>query len=265
MRAGASRGQIEYDLTDEGAAGLDHRLSRVRGDLVQQRRRLHSAGTQPRLRRPLCLVVQPGAAAQRRAARRRARAHRARVLHGPAHGLRDDAVPALGRPAGVPGQRPGRCRYRGGVRATRRTAPIDPPTLRPRALRYTHESKTYTYSRLEPRGEPQPRRDLDAADPQRARRRDGRVRRAGERPLRLPPQRAVRDHPRHLGLRAGGLTGFKGGGINPRPFNGAQQVQPFYPETLESCEVGTRATSSIVTRLNLGAFYRQVPWISRST
>ncbi len=51
-----------------------------------------------------------------------------------------------------------------------------------------------------PRGEPQPRRDLDAADPRRARRRHRRLRRAGERSLRFPPERAVRDHHRHLGL-----------------------------------------------------------------
>ena len=35
-------------------------------------------------------------------------------------------------------------------------------------------------------------------------------------------------------------TGFKGGGINPRPFNPAQ-VLPFGPETLTAYEVGFKS------------------------
>ena len=34
-------------------------------------------------------------------------------------------------------------------------------------------------------------------------------------------------------------TGFKGGGIGPRPFNPAQ-VQPFGPETLTNYELGLK-------------------------
>ena len=50
-------------------------------------------------------------------------------------------------------------------------------------------------------------------------------------------------------------TGFKGGGINPRPFNPAQ-VQPFGPETLTSYEVGFKSDLfGRVVRLNGAVFY----------
>ncbi len=52
-------------------------------------------------------------------------------------------------------------------------------------------------------------------------------------------------------------TGFKGGGVNPRPFF-ASQVQPFGPETLNAYEVGLK--SSLFDRrmrLNLSAFYNE--------
>lgn len=49
-------------------------------------------------------------------------------------------------------------------------------------------------------------------------------------------------------------TGFKGGGINPRPFN-AQQVQAFNPETLQSYEVGLKSDLfDNLMRLNLAGF-----------
>ncbi|WP_082553690.1 TonB-dependent receptor [Altererythrobacter sp. Root672] len=50
-------------------------------------------------------------------------------------------------------------------------------------------------------------------------------------------------------------TGFKGGGIGPRPFNPAQ-VQPFGPETLTAYEVGIKTDLfDRVVRLNAAAFF----------
>ena len=49
-------------------------------------------------------------------------------------------------------------------------------------------------------------------------------------------------------------TGFKGGGINPRPFF-VEQVVPFFPETLKAFEVGTKlGFFDRRVRLNLSAF-----------
>ena len=50
-------------------------------------------------------------------------------------------------------------------------------------------------------------------------------------------------------------TGFKGGGINPRPFV-VQQVQPFGPEKLDTYELGLKSDLfSRRMRLNLAVFY----------
>jgi iron complex outermembrane receptor protein len=50
-------------------------------------------------------------------------------------------------------------------------------------------------------------------------------------------------------------TGFKGGGINPRPFNPAQ-VQPFGPETLTAYELGFKSDLfGRLVRLNGAAFF----------
>ena len=50
-------------------------------------------------------------------------------------------------------------------------------------------------------------------------------------------------------------TGYKGGGINPRPFS-PSQVQPFNPETLQSYEIGFKTDAfDRKVRLNLAAFY----------
>ncbi len=50
-------------------------------------------------------------------------------------------------------------------------------------------------------------------------------------------------------------TGFKGGGINPRPFF-ATQVQPFGPEKLGTYEIGAKSTLlEGRMRLNAAAFY----------
>jgi iron complex outermembrane receptor protein len=52
-------------------------------------------------------------------------------------------------------------------------------------------------------------------------------------------------------------TGFKGGGVNPRPYY-PQQVLPFGPETLESWEVGFKSDFlDRRVRLNVAAFYSQ--------
>ena len=52
-------------------------------------------------------------------------------------------------------------------------------------------------------------------------------------------------------------TGFKGGGINPRPFN-PQQVKPFFPETLSSYELGLKSDLfDRRMRLNVAAFYSE--------
>jgi iron complex outermembrane receptor protein len=49
-------------------------------------------------------------------------------------------------------------------------------------------------------------------------------------------------------------TGFKGGGVNPRPFS-VQQVQPFGPETLDTYEVGLKTELfDRRVRLNFAAF-----------
>ncbi|MEH3108343.1 MAG: TonB-dependent receptor [Sphingomonas fennica] len=49
-------------------------------------------------------------------------------------------------------------------------------------------------------------------------------------------------------------TGFKGGGVNPRPF-AFTQVQPFGPETLKTVEIGTKTDLlDRRVRLNLAAF-----------
>jgi len=49
-------------------------------------------------------------------------------------------------------------------------------------------------------------------------------------------------------------TGYKGGGINPRPFYDTQ-VQPFSPESINAWEVGVKSELFDVLRLNLSAFY----------
>jgi iron complex outermembrane receptor protein len=62
-------------------------------------------------------------------------------------------------------------------------------------------------------------------------------------------------------------TGFKGGGVNPRPF-AVQQIQPFGPETLRTYEVGLKSDLLDRTlRLNLAAFssnYRDIQLLLNS-
>ncbi len=50
-------------------------------------------------------------------------------------------------------------------------------------------------------------------------------------------------------------TGFKGGGVNPRPFY-AFQVQPFQPETVTTYEVGIKSQwFNNTLRANLDGYY----------
>jgi iron complex outermembrane receptor protein len=52
-------------------------------------------------------------------------------------------------------------------------------------------------------------------------------------------------------------TGFKGGGISPRPFSAAQAV-PFDPEELESYELGVKSDLFDRTlRINASVFYSE--------
>ena len=61
--------------------------------------------------------------------------------------------------------------------------------------------------------------------------------------LRLSRERAVRDTDDVMGY-VQYSTGFKGGGVNPRPFF-PQQALPFGPETLDSYELGFKSDFSI--------------------
>ena len=52
-------------------------------------------------------------------------------------------------------------------------------------------------------------------------------------------------------------TGFKGGGVNPRPYY-VEQVQPFKPETVDSYEAGVKSDLfGRRVRLNVAAFYNK--------
>ena len=109
-------------------------------------------------------------------------------------------------------------------------------------IRYTDEHKDYTFVRLLP---------------------DGSVQNAA-----INGQVGIYDHDRfdyraavqyrftrNFMAYAQYSTGFKGGGVNPRPFTAAQ-VQPFAPETLTSYEIGFK--SDLLdrrVRLNVAAYY----------
>ena len=133
--------------------------------------------------------------------------------------------------------------------------PIDPLTLTA-GIRYTDEAKSYTYSRLNLAGTLNP----DGTSPL---------------PILGPlhgltgvydgPQSTRFDYRLNaqyeitpdVSVYAQYSTGFKGGGINPRPFN-AQQVKPFFPETLSSYELGLKSDLfDRRLRLNVAAFYSE--------
>jgi iron complex outermembrane receptor protein len=122
--------------------------------------------------------------------------------------------------------------------------PIEPLTINA-GIRYTEEDKTYTYSRRGPEGQPAP----PALAPL-----DGLVgEAAAERfDYRIAAQYRWTDE---FMTYAQFATGFKGGGVNPRPFF-PQQVLPFGPETLQSWEAGFK--SDLLdrrVRLNVAAFF----------
>lgn len=131
--------------------------------------------------------------------------------------------------------------------------PIDPLTLTA-GIRYTDESKDYTYSRLDLAGTLNP----DGTSPLPILGSLHGVTGVYDGPqsdrfdFRLNAQYEITPD---ISVYGQWSTGFKGGGINPRPFN-AEQVKPFFPETLESYEVGFK--SDLLdrrVRLNLAAFY----------
>lgn len=111
-------------------------------------------------------------------------------------------------------------------------------------IRYTEESKDYAFSRLNPDGTPNP--FLGALT--------GKV---GHYTGSHTDYRISVDYRWNPSLMTYATlsTGFKGGGVNPRPFNAAQ-VQPFNMEQLTAYEVG--AKSDLLNgrlRLNLSAFF----------
>ncbi|KRA80750.1 TonB-dependent receptor [Altererythrobacter sp. Root672] len=121
--------------------------------------------------------------------------------------------------------------------------PIDPLTLTG-GLRYTDEHKDYTYVRLTPDGQVHPQ--LGALNGVTGNYDNSRV------DYRL---NAMYEITPDVSAYAQWSTGFKGGGINPRPFF-AQQVLPFDPETLESYEVGVKTQMfDRAVRFNVAAFY----------
>ncbi|BBC71100.1 conserved hypothetical protein [Altererythrobacter sp. B11] len=121
--------------------------------------------------------------------------------------------------------------------------PIDPVTLT-FGIRYTDEHKDYTYSRRTPDGDIHPQQG--ALDGVTGNYDNSRV------DYRL---NALYEVTPDISVYAQWSTGFKGGGINPRPFY-PQQVLSFGPETLESYEVGFKGDLfDRMMRLNVAAFY----------
>jgi len=121
--------------------------------------------------------------------------------------------------------------------------PIDPLTINA-GIRYTEESKTYTYTRRGANGGPPPALLAGL---------DGQVGQASAERVdyRLAAQYRWTDD---FMTYAQFSTGFKGGGVNPRPYY-AEQVLAFGPETLDSYEIGFK--SDLLdrrVRLNVAAF-----------
>ena len=121
--------------------------------------------------------------------------------------------------------------------------PVDPLTLTG-GIRYTDEHKDYTYSRRTYDGAVHPQ--LGALDGERGDYNHDRV------DYRLNAMYEVTPDVTVYGQWS---TGFKGGGINPRPFY-AEQVLAFGPETLESWEVGFKSELfDRRVRFNVAGFY----------
>lgn len=110
-------------------------------------------------------------------------------------------------------------------------------------IRYTEESKTYQFYRRTVSGDPHPILPFDGAV---GTYEGSRV------DWRLGLQYQFSDN---VMAYAQVSTGYKGGGINPRPFT-HWQVVPFTPETLTAYEVGLKTDLfDRALRLNLAAFY----------
>ncbi|WP_160745978.1 TonB-dependent receptor [Croceibacterium soli] len=111
-------------------------------------------------------------------------------------------------------------------------------------IRYTEEGKDYTYSRLSRTGQLLPGQNALLHN------QTGRYR--GSR----TDYRAAVQYELNEDIMAYGQfsTGFKGGGVNPRPF-AVTQIQPFGPETLETWEVGLKTDLfDRALRFNVAAF-----------
>ena len=127
--------------------------------------------------------------------------------------------------------------------------PLEPLTLTG-GIRYTEESKSYTYGRFRPYNDPTsttansvlPLNGVTGLY-------------EGDRfDFRANVQYAFTDD---MMAYVQFSTGFKGGGVNPRPFF-VQQAVPFNPETLDSYELGVKADLfDRRVRLNVAAFMSQ--------
>src|SRR5690606_23802032 len=121
--------------------------------------------------------------------------------------------------------------------------PIDPLTLTG-GIRYTDEHKDYTYSRRTYDGVVHPQ--LGALDGVRGDYDHDRVESRLNAMYEVTPD---------LSVYAQWSTGFKGGGINPRPFY-AEQVLSSGPETLEAWEAGFKSELfDRRVRFNVAGFY----------
>jgi len=113
-------------------------------------------------------------------------------------------------------------------------------------IRYTDESKSYTFVRVNPEGGPHP--VLSALNGVTGNYESKRV------DYRLNAQYRWSDN---IMTYAQWSTGYKGGGINPRPFF-AGQALPFGPETLSSYEAGVKTDwLNGAVRVNVAAFYSE--------
>ena len=111
-------------------------------------------------------------------------------------------------------------------------------------IRYTKDKKDYTYSRLSPDGTLHP--VLGGLTGTTGRYNGDRVDYRANAQYQITPATMA-----YVQFS----TGYKGGGINPRPF-AVTQVQPFSPETLQSYELGFKTDMFDRTlRVNLAGFY----------
>ncbi len=111
-------------------------------------------------------------------------------------------------------------------------------------IRFTHEEKSTTYSRNKPDGTPHPL--LGSLNDKTGSYSKDRL------DYRLNAQYQFTDDIMGYAQFA---TGFKGGGVSPRPFAAAQVID-FAPETLKNYEIGLKSDLfDRMMRLNLSAFY----------